>query len=134
MRTAQSSGTAAVLRPPPIHNEKPPAVSCRGFSWRRIRRSGSEVALNANVQADSGLVLELVDSNRLRSRRGEGSRTRELLVEEEAQDFGRERQVLDRSPTGDQTEFRDVEVRVAAEVCAETRKSGGDQPPADVSL
>jgi len=26
------------------------AVSCRGFSWRVVRRSGSEVALNVNVE------------------------------------------------------------------------------------
>ena len=34
-------------------------------------------------------------------------------------DFGRERQVLDRGPAGDDAELRDVEVRVAAEVGAE---------------
>src|ERR1700675_3606890 len=88
-----------------------------------VRRSGSEVALNANVQADRALILELVDRDRLRStgadarghtgRRNNTGGSGELLVEEEAQDFGRERQVLDRGPTGDHTEHRDVEVGVA---------------------
>ena len=38
---------------------KPPAVSRRGFSWRSVV-SGSEVALNANVESDGVVVLELV--------------------------------------------------------------------------
>ena len=42
---------------------------------------------------------------------------RELLVEEERTDFSRERQVLDGSPAGDQTNLGNVVVRVAAIVC-----------------
>src|SRR5438445_7528113 len=79
--------------------------------------SGSEVTLSANVQEHGALVLELVDSGRLRSRRSQGGRTGELLVEEERADFSRERQVLDGSPTGDHTNLGNVEVRVAAIVC-----------------
>src|SRR5258705_6746307 len=96
---------------------KPPAVSRGRFSWRSVvRRSGSEVALNANVQSHRVLVLELVDLDRLRSRRRQRRSTTEILVEVEQHYFGRERQVLDRSPAGDNTELRDVEVRVAAEI------------------
>src|SRR5207244_13238554 len=79
--------------------------------------SGSEVTLSANVQEHGALVLEVVDSGRLRSRRSQGGRTGELLVEEERADFSRERQVLDGSPTGDHTNLGNVEVRVAAIVC-----------------
>src|SRR6185369_17258944 len=76
--------------------------------------SGSEVALNANVQEDSALVLVLVPCGRLGSRPGQNGRTRELLVEEERTDFTQGRQVLDGSPTRDQTDLSDVEVGVAA--------------------
>src|SRR6266404_6063078 len=79
--------------------------------------SGSEVTLSANVQEHGALVLELVDSGRLRSRRSQGGRTGELLVEEERADFSRERQVLDGSPAGDHTNLGNVEVGVAAIVC-----------------
>src|SRR6188472_2001371 len=81
--------------------------------------SGSEVTLSANVQVDSALVLELIDSGRLGSRRCNGSKARELLVEEERTDFSRERQVLDGSPAGDHTDLGNIEVRVAAIVCAD---------------
>src|SRR5436190_18587138 len=50
----------------------------RGFSYRVVRRSGSEVALNANSEGDGVLVLELVDRRRLGSRRTQGSRARHL--------------------------------------------------------
>jgi len=70
----------------------------------------SEVALNADVQGDRILVLEVVARGRLGSRRRQDSRTRELLVEVEVQDFRRERQVLDRGPAGDEAHLRDVEV------------------------
>src|SRR5258705_7718759 len=96
---------------------KPPAVSRRRFSWRSVvRRSGSEVALNADVQSHGVLVLDLVDRCRLRSRRRNERSTTKILVEVEPHYFGRERQVLDRSPAGDHTELRDVEVRVAVEI------------------
>ena len=83
-----------------------------------VGRLGSEVALNADVQADSVLVLVLVDRGRLRSSRGQKGRADELLVKMEPHHFRRERQVLDGSPAGDQTELRDVVVGVAAVVCA----------------
>src|SRR6476469_5016707 len=96
---------------------KPPAVSRRRFTWRSVvRRSGSEVALNADVQSHRVLVLELVGGGRLRSRRRQNRSTSKVLVEVEEHYFGRERQVLDRSPAGDHTELRDVVVRVAAEI------------------
>ena len=79
--------------------------------------SGSEVALNANVQEDRALVLELVHGYRLRScdsRTDRADSARELLVEEERTDFTRERQVLDGSPTGDNANLSNVVVRVAA--------------------
>src|ERR1700720_942348 len=77
----------------------------------------SEVTLNANVEAYHILVRETVLRHGLRSRRSrQNSRTSELLVDVEPHGFGRERQVLDRSPTGDHTELRDVVVRVANEV------------------
>src|SRR6202011_2869153 len=101
--------------------EKPPAVSCRGLSWRFVRRSGSEVALNAKLELYRVLVLELVDGRRLGSRRAESGNTGELLVEVEPHDFGRERQVLDGSPSGDHTELRDVEVRVTGVSSSLTR-------------
>src|SRR6266403_4785927 len=88
----------------------------------------SEVALNADVQADGVLVLELVGAGSgragavgLRLDAGHSGNTRELLVEVEPHDFSRERQVLDRSPAGDYAELRHVEVRVAAVVCAGSR-------------
>src|SRR5712671_2372421 len=96
------------------HKEKPPAVPRRRFSWSVVRRSGSEVALNADVQSHSVLVLELVGGDRLRSRRRQHRSTSEVLVEVEPHYFGRERQVLDGSPAGDHTELRDVVVRVAS--------------------
>src|ERR1700751_4422353 len=97
---------------------KTPAVSCRGSLRSSVRRPPSEVALNADVQIDRVLVLELVSRDRLRSRRrdardGTGN-TRELLVEVEPADFSRERQVLDRGPAGDKAQLIDVVVRVAA--------------------
>src|SRR5215510_167774 len=94
-------------------------------------RLGSEVTLNADVQADSVLVLELVPGLRLGSRRGEDGTASQLLVEIEVQDFGRERQVLDRSPAGDHADLRDVEVRVAAEVGAERCKACAGEGLAD---
>src|SRR6266481_894030 len=95
------------------HKEKPPAVPRRRFSWSVVRRSGSEIALNADVQSHSVLVLELVGGDRLRSRRRQHRSTSEVLVEVEPHYFGRERQVLDGSPAGDHTELRDVVVGVA---------------------
>src|SRR4051812_46022121 len=82
----------------------------------------SEVTLSADVEREHVLVGELVASalsrTGLRSCRSEGSRTGELLVEVEPHDFSRERQVLDGSPAGDQTELRYVEVRITDEIRA----------------
>src|SRR5438105_7392477 len=83
--------------------KKPRQFPAGGFPWRAVRRSGSEVALNADVQADSILVLVFVQSGGLRSRRSLEGRAGELLVEVEPDDFRRERQVLDRGPPVDQT-------------------------------
>src|SRR5437899_1764989 len=80
-------------------------------------RSGSEVTLSANVQEDGALILELVHGGRLGSRGCQGGSARELLIEEERADFSRERQVLDGSPTGGQTNLGKVVVRVAGVVC-----------------
>jgi Aldo/keto reductase family len=65
-------------------------------------RTAEEVAdnMNADAQGDGILVLVLVKRGRLRSRRGQKSRTRELLVEMEPHDFRREREVLDGGPAG----------------------------------
>src|SRR5207244_601965 len=97
--------------------------SCLPGVHQSVRRSGSEVALNADVERDGVLVLELVDGGRLRSTgadtRNNTTRThtrggaRILLVEVEPLDFRRERQVLDGGPTSDHTELRRVEVRIA---------------------
>src|ERR1700709_2505234 len=82
----------------------------------------SEVTLSADVERDGVLVTELIASalsrTGLRSCRSKGSRTGELLVEVEPEDFGRERQVLDRSPAGDQAQHRDVVVRITGEIRA----------------
>src|SRR5258708_7352879 len=91
----------------------------------------SEVALNADVQADGVLVLELVGAGSgragavgLRLDAGHSGNTRELLVEVEPHDFSRERQVLDRSPAGDEAELIDVVVRVAR-IVSRLAKTGG---------
>src|SRR5712664_2994928 len=84
-----------------------------GFAWRLVRRSGSEVTLSANVEGHGVLVLILVEGRRLGSHWSQSGGAGELLVEVEPHHFGRERQVLDRSPAGDHAELRDVEVRVA---------------------
>src|SRR5712664_475252 len=105
-----------------------------GFAWRLVRRSGSEVTLSANVEGHGVLVLELVDSRGLGSRRAQDSRTSELLVEVGPHDFGRERQVLDRSPASDHADLGDVEVRITAVVCAGERNSGGGKGRAHVEL
>lgn len=62
-----------------------------------------EIALSTKVYEYRALVLELVDSGRLGSRRCQGGSARELLVEEERADFSRERQILDGSPAGHST-------------------------------
>src|SRR5712664_448093 len=98
--------------------KKPRQFPAGGFAWRLVRRSGSEVTLSANVEGHGVLVLVLVDGRRLGSRRGQDSRTSELLVEGGPQDFGRERQVLDGSPAGNKTKHRDVEVRITSEIRA----------------
>src|SRR5258705_5530041 len=95
---------------------KTPAVSCGGSLRACDGRSGSEVTLNANVERDGVLVLELVGGRRLGSRRRQHGSAGEVLIEVEPHHFGRERQVLDRCPAGDHAELRDVIVRVAAEV------------------
>ena len=90
-----------------------PEFSCRDL----VRRSGSEVALSANVERDRVLVLELIESRSACGAAGvERSGTREPLVETRAHHFTRERQVLDRRPAGDRTHLVDGVVRVAAEV------------------
>src|SRR5665213_1241595 len=61
----------------PFPNEKPPAVSRRGLLFKRtsprIRRSGIEVAVDAEFRRPSALVGERAKRNRLRART-EGSR------------------------------------------------------------
>src|SRR3954462_10238735 len=79
--------------------------------------SGSEVTLSANVQVDSALVLVLVQGGRLGSRGCQDGSARELLIKEERTDFSRERQVLDGSPAGDNTNLGNVVVRVAGIIC-----------------
>src|SRR5712664_536923 len=98
--------------------KKPRQFPAGGFAWRLVRRSGSEVTLSANVEGHGVLVLVLIDGRRLGSRRGQDSRTSELLVEGGPQDFGRERQILDGSPAGNKTKHRDVEVRITGEIRA----------------
>src|SRR6185295_10263410 len=95
-----------------------------GGSLESVRRSGSEVALSANVQEDGALVLELIQSRRLRSGSSEVRAARHLLVEEERADFSRERQVLDGSPAGDHTNLSDVEVGVTAVGASSSRSRG----------
>ena len=99
-----------------IDTKKNPRQLPAGGFPRVSSLSGSEVTLSANVQEHSALVLELVESGRLRRRRGQGRRTGELLVEEERTDFTRERQVLDGSPAGGETNLGNIVVRVAAVV------------------
>src|SRR6476660_2235674 len=78
-------GTPAFLR---LVKRKPPAVSRRRFSWRSVvRRSGSEVALHADVQSHRVLVLGLVGGDRLRSRRHQRRSTSGILGEVEEPDF-----------------------------------------------
>src|SRR5229473_1466499 len=48
--TEASRGTAIARRQRVKRQEKPPAVSCRRFFQRAVRRSGSEVTLSANVE------------------------------------------------------------------------------------
>src|SRR5215207_4699055 len=77
-----------------------------------LRCSGSEVALGSELNQDRVLILELVERGRLRSARCEHRRAGHLLVEVEPLDFARERQVLDRGPTGNHAKLRGVEVGV----------------------
>src|SRR5437868_3322069 len=103
----------------PLWQRKTPDSFLPGVLSRCVRRSGSEVTLSANVEGHGVLVLELVgDATRLRSTRSSSRRDGAgvLLIEVGPHDFRRERQVLDRSPAGNQAELRHVEVRVAAEV------------------
>ena len=80
----------------------------------------SEVALDADLEQDRVLILELVERVRLRSGRREHRAARHLLVEMEPLHFGRERQVLDRGPAGDDAELRNVEVGIAGVVAGST--------------
>jgi len=70
------------------------------FLTYQIRPSRSEVALGAKLQQNVSWSLKLIDGRRLGSRRAQSGNTRELLVEVEPLNFGRERQVLDGSPAG----------------------------------
>src|SRR5882724_10930885 len=79
-----------------LAKEKPPAVSCRGFSWSVVRRTELPVTLSAEKHANSILVLELVRCSRLGRDRREHNRARVLLIEVGPENIGRERQVLDR--------------------------------------
>src|SRR5438874_642749 len=99
-----------------IRTRNPPAVACRGVRSESVRRSASEVTLGANLQRNRILVLELIDRGGLWSGGPQHRGTGELLVEVEPHDFSRERQILDRSPAGNHTELRDVEVGVAGEI------------------
>jgi hypothetical protein len=78
-----------------------------------VRRSGSEVALNANVEGGGVLVVEGKGLNRLRSTRRERGTAREALGQMGPDGFSRERQVLDRRPSGHDTQHRDGVVRIA---------------------
>src|SRR4030088_217473 len=96
------------------YKEKPPGVSCRGVSWRLVRRSGSEVALNASVNRRRALVVERPRLQRLRRTGRERGEPGEVLVQHGVERFSRERQVLDGGPAGNHTHHPDAEVRVAA--------------------
>src|SRR5260370_36338504 len=63
-----------------------------------VRRSGSEVALNANVDRQRALVVEGPGLGGLRTTRGEDRATHEVLVQHGVERFRRERQVLDGGP------------------------------------
>src|ERR1700750_436578 len=94
--------------------EKPPAVSRRGSLRDLVRRRGSEVALNAKIERNRVLVLERVDVvGGLAVADRECAETAEALLQMHPDRLGRERQVLDRGPTGDHTQFRSSVVRVA---------------------
>src|SRR5882757_9678470 len=95
-----------------------------------VGKSGSEVALDADVDGDGVLVLEFVGAGSgragavgLRLDAGHAGGARELLVEAEVHDFSRERQVLDRSPAGNRTDLEYVVVRVAGVVCRLARST-----------
>src|SRR5205085_6561868 len=114
--------------------------SCLPGILQSVRRSGSEVALNADVERDGVLVLELVDRARLRSARTTGNRRSRSgqaravahpLVEVEPLDFRRERQVLDGGPTGDHAELSRVEVRIAGVGHALASMSDGERGAVD---
>src|SRR3954447_21116060 len=85
---AHPNGRLPVARRPPptvraAPNKKPPAASCRGLpsqpAW--IRRSGQEVSLDAEQDADDVLVLDGVDAARPRAVGGESRRTAEGRIQ-----------------------------------------------------
>src|ERR1700694_3556423 len=81
-----------------------------GSSLRVVRRSGSEVTLNANVERHGVLVLVGPSLDRLWRTGREGGEAREVLAQMGPHRFGREREVRNRSPSGDPTNLGDVEV------------------------
>ena len=62
---------------------KTPGSFLPGVLLDESQTIGSEVTLNANVEATRVLVLELVEPRSASEPRGQGSRTSELLVEVE---------------------------------------------------
>src|SRR5258708_8245286 len=104
------------VEPQSAAHEKPRTVSGRGSGVDSVGRSGSEVTLSANVEGHGVLVLGVGGGRWVGGRRGERGGAGEILIEVGGHGFGRERQVLDRSPAGDHTKLRYVVVRVAAEI------------------
>ncbi len=111
-----SAGMTSQLRRP-WYQTKTPAVSCRGLLFQAlIRRTGLPVALGAQPQDPSVLVRERVESCRLANAEGgcsQACRTSVLLIQMGVGNFGPEGQVLDRGPSGDETQLRNVVVGVA---------------------
>jgi hypothetical protein len=98
-----------------------------------VGRSRSEVTLNAHIERERTLVAEDVGrscGSRLDLESGArraGRSTRHVGVEVGVQNFRAERQVLDRSPTGRETDFGDREAGVTVResavkrICDDTR-------------
>ncbi len=77
-------------------------------------RARSEVALSAEVDGQGSLILERVGLLRQRSRCGPErcGYARPFLIQTSVEDFSTERQVLNRRPTGTETDLEHVEVRI----------------------
>jgi len=108
---AHLEGLEAVAR-----KAKPPAVACRGSCQIVVRRTGLPVALSAEQEEHSVLILELV---RGRSSRfadsvaaGDG-RAFHFLIQMGVGQISREGQVLDWRPPRDETKLPDVVIGIA---------------------